>query len=114
MAHWAHAASQLEAFFASLLPAIAAEALSRFRGVKRRLELLGTAAGVDVYDDFAHHPTAIATTLQGLRKKVGGEKILAIIEPRSNTMRSGEHARALPAALSAADAVFVAVVMGAP
>ncbi|PCJ37883.1 MAG: UDP-N-acetylmuramate:L-alanyl-gamma-D-glutamyl-meso-diaminopimelate ligase [Moraxellaceae bacterium] len=67
------------------------DALCRFEGVKRRMECLGTQAGVTVYDDFAHHPTAIATTLQGLRKQVGDARIIAIIEPRSNTMRMGVH-----------------------
>src|SRR5690606_22007538 len=73
-----------------------AEMLADFQGVKRRMELVGEVAGVRVYDDFAHHPTAIATTLQGLRRKVGSEKILAIIEPRSNTMRMGVHRARLP------------------
>jgi len=66
-------------------------ALCRFEGVKRRMECLGTKAGVTVFDDFAHHPTAISTTLQGLRKQVGNQRIIAIIEPRSNTMRMGVH-----------------------
>ncbi len=70
----------------------AAEGLSRFQGVKRRLEVLGVPGGVTVYDDFAHHPTAIATTLQGLRARVGADAhVLAVIEPRSNTMRMGIH-----------------------
>src|SRR3546814_19282870 len=70
-------------------------ALARFRSVKRRLELLGDARGVTVYDDFAHHPTAIATTLAGLRAKVGGARIVVAMEPRSNSMRLGAHADAL-------------------
>jgi len=82
-------------------------ALSRFKSVKRRLELRGSAAGVNVYDDFAHHPTAIATTLAGLRGKVGvGTRILAVIEPRSNTMKLGVMRDLLPASLSDADLVF--------
>ncbi len=81
-------------------------ALSRFRNVKRRLELRGTAAGVDVYDDFAHHPTAIATTLAGLRRKVGSARILAVVEPRSNTMKLGVMKSSLPASLGDADLVF--------
>jgi UDP-N-acetylmuramate: L-alanyl-gamma-D-glutamyl-meso-diaminopimelate ligase len=81
-------------------------ALSRFRNVKRRLELRGTAAGVSVYDDFAHHPTAIATTLTGLRNKVGGARILAVVEPRSNTMKLGVMKALLPASLRDADQVF--------
>src|SRR3546814_3495521 len=68
-------------------PQAGIEALSAFRGVKRRMELRGTVREVDVYDDFAHHPTAIATTLEGLRKQVGKRRILAVLEPRSNTMK---------------------------
>ncbi|HRD91119.1 MAG TPA: UDP-N-acetylmuramate:L-alanyl-gamma-D-glutamyl-meso-diaminopimelate ligase, partial [Accumulibacter sp.] len=64
-------------------------ALAGFESVRRRLELRGSVRGVDVYDDFAHHPTAIATTLAGLRRKVGGARILAVLEPRSNTMKLG-------------------------
>jgi len=82
------------------------ESLSRFVGVRRRLELRGVAGGVSVYDDFAHHPTAIATTLAGLRRKVGDARILAVIEPRSNTMKLGVMKAQLPAALAGADLVF--------
>jgi UDP-N-acetylmuramate: L-alanyl-gamma-D-glutamyl-meso-diaminopimelate ligase len=82
-------------------------ALGRFKGVKRRMELRGEVAGVSVYDDFAHHPTAIATTLEGLRRRVGAQRILAVLEPRSNTMRLGVHNRELAASLEAADRVFV-------
>ncbi len=84
-------------------PELAAQALSRFEGVKRRMECLATIAGVKIYDDFAHHPTAIATTLSGLRKSVGGEKIVAVIEPRSNTMKLGIHKLELAAATADAD-----------
>ena len=77
-----------------------------FAGVKRRMECLGEVGGVRVYDDFAHHPTAIATTLQGLRKKVGAEKIIAVIEPRSNTMKLGIHKQDLAAATDDADQVL--------
>ncbi|MCT2436472.1 glutamate ligase domain-containing protein [Acinetobacter baumannii] len=63
----------------------ACEALSNFGGVKRRMELLGTINGIEVYDDFAHHPTAIDTTLDGARKRLGERRLWAIIEPRSNT-----------------------------
>ena len=84
----------------------AIDALSRFQNVKRRMEVRGVAAGVTVYDDFAHHPTAIATTLAGLRHKVGGERILAVLEPRSNTMKLGTMKAALPASLADADLVF--------
>jgi UDP-N-acetylmuramate: L-alanyl-gamma-D-glutamyl-meso-diaminopimelate ligase len=82
-------------------------ALSRFSGVKRRMELRGEVGGVRVYDDFAHHPTAIASTLQGLRRRVGKARIIAVLEPRSNTMRMGVHASALAASLDAADRVHV-------
>ncbi|MEO6984150.1 MAG: UDP-N-acetylmuramate:L-alanyl-gamma-D-glutamyl-meso-diaminopimelate ligase, partial [Paralcaligenes sp.] len=81
-------------------------ALSAFAGVKRRMELRGTVRQIAVYDDFAHHPTAIATTLQGLRKQVGTGRILAVLEPRSNTMKLGTMAARLPAALQAADLIF--------
>lgn len=81
-------------------------ALSLFGGVKRRMELRGTVRKISVYDDFAHHPTAIATTLDGLRKQVGSARILAVIEPRSNTMKLGTMAARLPAALDQADLVF--------
>ena len=78
-------------------------ALSGFRSVKRRLEVSACVNGVTLYDDFAHHPTAIATTLEGLRAKVGGERIIAVLEPRSNTMRMGVHAHALADSLHSAD-----------
>jgi len=81
-------------------------ALAAFHGVKRRLELRGIERGVAVHDDFAHHPTAIATTLDGLRRKVGNERILAVLEPRSNTMKMGAVKDALPGSLAAADRVF--------
>ncbi len=82
------------------------KALCRFGGVKRRMELRGTVNRVRVYDDFAHHPTAIQATLDGARKKHLGERILAVFEPRSNTMRLGTMAARLPAALEQADQVF--------
>lgn len=81
-------------------------ALTRFAGVKRRMELRGTVNGVKVFDDFAHHPTAIATTLEGLRRQVGSARILAVLEPRSNTMKLGTMAARLPDALADADLVF--------
>ncbi len=84
----------------SVLPALAA-----FRSVKRRLELLGNARGITVYDDFAHHPTAIATTLAGLRAKAGDARIIVAMEPRSNSMRLGAHADALAPSLDDADVV---------
>ena len=82
-------------------------ALSEFKGIKRRMELRGEANGVSVYDDFAHHPTAIETTLKGLRKHVGEQKIIAILEPRSNTMRLGVHKAALASSLEIADQVIL-------
>ncbi len=85
----------------------AVTALSHFQGVRRRLEVRGTAGGVTVYDDFAHHPTAIATTLQGLRKRVGSARILLLLEPRSNTMQMGVHRDTLAAAMQGADAVWL-------
>ncbi len=82
------------------------EALARFENVKRRLEVRGTVNGVTVYDDFAHHPTAIETTLVGLRGKVGNARIFAVLEPRSNTMKLGTLKDALPGSLKDADRVF--------
>ncbi len=87
--------------------AIACEALGTFEGVKRRMEELATIGGITVYDDFAHHPTAIATTLEGLRRRVGNAPIVAILELGSNTMRAGHHREALPAALATADRVLI-------
>jgi UDP-N-acetylmuramate: L-alanyl-gamma-D-glutamyl-meso-diaminopimelate ligase len=82
-------------------------ALSRFANVRRRMELRGTVRGVAVYDDFAHHPTAILTTVAGLRRKIGaGERILAVLEPRSNTMKLGVMKAQLPDSLREADRVF--------
>lgn len=87
-------------------PEHAIEALNSFGGVKRRMELLGEVAGVSVYDDFAHHPTAIETTLQGIRKRIGDAPLLAVIEPRSNTMRLGSHQASLAASTAMADQVY--------
>ncbi|HKB59480.1 MAG TPA: UDP-N-acetylmuramate:L-alanyl-gamma-D-glutamyl-meso-diaminopimelate ligase [Gallionellaceae bacterium] len=81
-------------------------ALAEFRNVKRRMEVRGVVHGITVYDDFAHHPTAIATTLAGLRHKVGKARILAVLEPRSNTMKLGVMKDALPGSLADADRVF--------
>ncbi len=91
---------------AGVPPALALQALKRFQGVKRRLEVRGTVRGVTVYDDFAHHPTAIAATIEGLRGRVGGKRIVAVLEPRSNTMKLGSMKARLPASLAGADAVF--------
>lgn len=87
-------------------PAVAVDALQKFEGVKRRLELRGTPNGVEVYDDFAHHPTAIASTLAGMRANKTSGRIVAVIEPRSNTMRAGVHEGALAQSVSLADRVF--------
>ena len=87
-------------------PEVAGKALSSFENVRRRLELRGEAGGVKVYDDFAHHPTAIRTTVNGLRRKVGMERILAVFEPRSNTMKLGAMKAQLPWALEEADLSF--------
>jgi len=92
---------------AGIPPALAIEALSRFQGVKRRMELRGEVGGIRVYDDFAHHPTAIRSTLEGLRAQTDGSRILAILEPRSNTMRMGLHKEQLAEALVLADRVLV-------
>lgn len=89
-----------------VLPAQAVEALAQFQSVKRRMELLTDTAGVRLYDDFAHHPTAIASTLEGLRHQVGDEQIIAVIEPRSNSMKLGAHREGLAPSTAAADQVI--------
>jgi UDP-N-acetylmuramate: L-alanyl-gamma-D-glutamyl-meso-diaminopimelate ligase len=92
---------------AGVMPALGVASLGGFANVKRRMELRGEAGGVRVYDDFAHHPTAIATTLDGLRAQVGDARILAVLEPRSNTMKRGVHAAQLAGSLAAADRVWL-------
>jgi UDP-N-acetylmuramate: L-alanyl-gamma-D-glutamyl-meso-diaminopimelate ligase len=87
-------------------PAVAIEALNAFRGVKRRMELRDVVGGVALYDDFAHHPSAIATTIAGLRRKIGAARILAVLEPRSNTMKLGVIKDELAASLAQADVAF--------
>ena len=87
-------------------PAVAIEALAQFRNVKRRMEVKGVVNGITVYDDFAHHPTAIATTLAGLRTKINHARVLAVLEPRSNTMKQGAMKDQLAASLATADRVF--------
>lgn len=82
------------------------QALATFQGIKRRLEVRGIVRGVTVIDDFAHHPTAIRVTLEGLRQRVGSARILAVLEPRSNTMKLGVMAKQLPSSLADADQVF--------
>ncbi|MEM1113756.1 MAG: UDP-N-acetylmuramate:L-alanyl-gamma-D-glutamyl-meso-diaminopimelate ligase [Pseudomonadota bacterium] len=115
--HWQHCgrhnvenalAAMAAAAHVGVSPAVAAAALAAFRGVKRRLERLGEVAGVTVYDDFAHHPTAIATTLEGLRARRAGQvgRLIALVEPRSNTMRMGQHREGLAGATAAADRVY--------
>ena len=89
-----------------VVPDLGVAALSEFRSVKRRMEKVAEVRGVTVYDDFAHHPTAIATTLQGLRARVGSERIIAVIEPRSNSMKLGAHRDGLPASVTGADSVI--------
>ena len=114
--HWSHcgrhnamnACTSIAAAVAVGVPAATAiEALSSFKGVKRRMELIAHAHDIHVYDDFAHHPTAIRLTLEGLRRKVGNDRILVALEPRSNTMRAGVHADELGPALIAADHVWL-------
>jgi len=90
-----------------ILPADAIAALAQFKNVKRRMEVIANINGVTIYDDFAHHPTAIQTTLDGLRKQVGAERIIAIVEPRSNTMRLGVHTKTLAESLGNADLAII-------
>lgn len=113
--NWAHAGAHnqrnaLAAIAAAqhvgIAPADAISALNYFRGVKRRMEVRGEVGGITVYDDFAHHPTAIETTLQGLRHQQPEGRILAVIEPRSNTMKLGAMAARLPGSLALADRVY--------
>ena len=87
-------------------PADSARALAEFKNVKRRLETIGVANDITIYDDFAHHPTAITTTVDGLRRRVGKARILAVLEPRSNTMKLGVMKAQLPSSLEQADQVF--------
>ena len=86
---------------------VALRGLAKFKGVKRRLERLGVFGGITVYEDFAHHPTAIAATLRAVRSQQPQQRIVAVIEPRSNTMRMGTHRESLPLAFEGADKVFV-------
>ena len=113
--HWAQTglhnvnnglAAMIAARHVGVTPEVSAKALEQFAGVKRRMECLADIHSVKVYDDFAHHPTAIKTTLAGLRAKVGDQKIIAVIEPRSNTMRMGVHKDALNQACTDADDVL--------
>lgn len=99
-------AAIVAAMHVGVKPEHAIDALSRFKNVKRRMELKGVVNNIAVYDDFAHHPTAIATTVDGLRKRVRGARILAVLEPRSNTMKLGAIKSQLPGSLVGADLVF--------
>lgn len=92
---------------AGVEPATACKALSRFQGIRRRLEQYASPNGMTLYDDFAHHPTAIRATLAALRNRVGDARIIAILEPRSNTMKLGVHKDELAESLGAADQVFI-------
>ena len=92
---------------AGVEPAAAIDALGAFSGVRRRMQVRGEARGVTVYDDFAHHPTAIRTTVEGLRQRVGRSRILAVLEPRSNTMKRGVMKDELPSSLRQADRIYV-------
>ncbi|MHB9797704.1 UDP-N-acetylmuramate:L-alanyl-gamma-D-glutamyl-meso-diaminopimelate ligase [Pseudomonas sp. MT3] len=89
-----------------VVPELGCAALSAFKSVKRRMEKVAEVNGVTIYDDFAHHPTAIATTLDGLRKRVGDAKVIAVVEPRSNSMKLGAHRDGLPESVVQADTVF--------
>lgn len=90
-----------------ILAADAINALTKFKNVKRRMEVIAKTESVTVYDDFAHHPTAIQMTLDGLRKQVGSDRVIAIVEPRSNTMRMGIHTETLATSLSVADLAII-------
>ncbi|MFR0692418.1 UDP-N-acetylmuramate:L-alanyl-gamma-D-glutamyl-meso-diaminopimelate ligase [Enterobacterales bacterium AE_CKDN230030158-1A_HGKHYDSX7] len=89
-----------------VVPELGCAALSAFKSVKRRMEKVAEVKGVTIYDDFAHHPTAIATTLDGLRKRVGDARVIAVVEPRSNSMKLGAHRDGLPESVVQADNVF--------
>ncbi|MGE8362871.1 UDP-N-acetylmuramate:L-alanyl-gamma-D-glutamyl-meso-diaminopimelate ligase [Pseudomonas sp.] len=89
-----------------VVPALGIEALCLFQNAKRRMEKVAEVKGVTIYDDFAHHPTAIATTLDGLRKRIGDTRLIAIVEPRSNSMKLGAHRDGLPESVQQADSVY--------
>ena len=91
---------------AGVEPGVAIEALGRFQGVKRRMEVRGCVDGITVYDDFAHHPTAFETTIAGLRRRVGRGRVIAVFEPRSNTLKLGTMQALLASSLTGADVVF--------
>ena len=89
-----------------VVPSMGIAGLSAFKNVKRRMEKVAEVRGITIYDDFAHHPTAIATTLDGLRKRIGDAPLIAIIEPRSNSMKLGAHRDGLPDSVVDADQVI--------
>jgi len=91
---------------AGVEPRVSIEALGAFEGVKRRMEVRGRVNGITVYDDFAHHPTAFETTIAGLRRRAGRDRIIAVFEPRSNTMKLGTMQSMLAQSLTGADVVF--------
>ncbi|MGH8560181.1 MAG: UDP-N-acetylmuramate:L-alanyl-gamma-D-glutamyl-meso-diaminopimelate ligase [Methylococcales bacterium] len=88
-------------------PLFSIQALGKFKSIKRRMEIRSVVNGVTIYDDFAHHPTAVSTTLEGLRAHVGNERIIAVLEPRSNTMRLGVHVDKIPKSMTIADIAFI-------
>jgi len=100
-------AAILAARHAGVDVATSVEALKKFAGVRRRMEVRGVVHGITVYDDFAHHPTAIETTIDGLRRRIGDSRLIAVLEPRSNTMKLGTHRDALAKSLSRADQVWM-------
>lgn len=100
-------AAIMAAVHAGVPPKLAIEALGQFQSVKRRMEVRGKINEVTVYDDFAHHPTAISTTVAGLRAKIGSQRLIAVLDIRSNTMCMGTHRMELAASLKAADEVFI-------
>ena len=99
-------AAMIAARHVGVTPEVAAEALGQFASVKRRMELVGETTNIQVYDDFAHHPTAIITTLEGAKAKFPNSRILAVVEPRSNTMKMGIHKDSLANSVAAADKAF--------
>jgi UDP-N-acetylmuramate: L-alanyl-gamma-D-glutamyl-meso-diaminopimelate ligase len=100
-------AAMLAARHAGVEMQTAADALREFKGVRRRMEVRGVVNGITVYDDFAHHPTAIETTIDGLRRHIGAARLIAVLEPRSNTMKLGTHREAMAKSLMHADEVWM-------
>ncbi len=104
-------AAMTAAFQAGVSFSQSSQSLQVFQGIKRRMELVGKVNGITVYDDFAHHPTAISTTIDGIKNSIGDKQLIVVVEPRSNSMRSGVHAQALPGSLLQAD---LSIVMNYP